>query len=533
MSCLPRRGRTVLHAARFGRTAALALVTLAGAAHTQGLRLNGPSIPLGGVYEYEVSPDGEWAVYQADPDEWHAYELFRVSLHGRPQAVQLTPPLLPSHDVFGFVVAPDSTRVVYQESDGSPSGHRRLHSIPLGGGAAIQLSGPLADGSYDYRISSDSTRVVYRAEKESPIKLELYSVPLDGSAPAVKLNGPIQASGNVLSGPMISPDGQWVVYIADQDVDGVDEVFGVPIDRSLPPVKLNPPLVAGGDVANYLIYPWNGPEISPDSTTLVYRADQDEDEVIELYRVPLDGSAPALQLNAALVLGGDVTQVHVSPDSSRVVYTADQATDGAVELYSVPLAGGSPPTRLTPAYPAGRGASLIGITPDSSRVVYVANQDTAGTYELYSVAVDGSSAPVKLNAPMTPGGNVQSVVKIAPDGARVVYRADQDADEVFELYSVPLDGSSAPLRLHPPLAPNGDISGFELAPVGGRIVYTLYITGVGLEIWSVPITGGEGRLLPHTTDAADTFTPDGNRVLYTDAGDLYIVPLSWPRSARR
>ena len=31
---------------------------------------------------------------------------------------------------------------------------------------------------------------------------------------------------------------------------------------------------------------------------------------------------------------------------------------------------------------------------------------------------------------------------ISPDSSRVVYRADQQTNEVFELYSVPLDGGS-------------------------------------------------------------------------------------------
>jgi Tol biopolymer transport system component len=493
-------------------------------------------IPLGGVYGHDVSPDGAWAIYRADADQWHVYELFRVSLHGWPQAVKLTPPMLPNHYVGEFSVAPDSSCVVYLVRGSSPAEDSRLYGVPLAGGAAVPLSPFIADDFYGLRITPDSSRVVYLAEQNSPIQTELFSAPLDGSAPAVQLNGTLQSAGDVLVGPIISPDGQRVAYIADQAVDGVDELYSVPIDRSLAPVKLNPTLVAGGDVASFLVYPWNGPEISPDSSTLVYRADQDEDEVIELYRVPLDGSAPALQLNAALVPGGDVSQLHISPDSSRVVYTADQVTDGAVELYSVPLAGGSPPTRLTPAYAAGRVATLIGIAPGSNRVVYRANQDVAGVDELYSVAIDGGSAPVKLNSPLVPGGDVLSA-EIAPDGGRVVYRADQDVDEVFELYSVPIDGSAAPIRLHPPLAADSDVIAFELAPQGGQLVYRLAIVGVGVETWSAPIDGGEGRLLNHSTQALGTFTPDGNRLLYEASKlgvpELYAVPMSWPRSKRR
>ena len=47
---------------------------------------------------------------------------------------------------------------------------------------------------------------------------------------------------------------------------------------------------------------------------------------------------------------------------------------------------------------------------------------------------------LKLNDPLVPSGDVESF-DISPDGSRVVYRADQDADGVTELYSVPIAGS--------------------------------------------------------------------------------------------
>jgi len=42
--------------------------------------------------------------------------------------------------------------------------------------------------------------------------------------------------------------------------------------------------------------------------------------------------------------------------------------------------------------------------------------------------------------------------RISPDGSRVVYLADQDADELLELYSVPIDGGMS-MRLNADLPP--------------------------------------------------------------------------------
>ena len=97
-----------------------------------------------------------------------------------------------------------------------------------------------------------------------------------------------------------------MVYRADQDSDEVIELFSVPIDGSAPPTKLNPVLAVGGDVVSL--------GFGPDGTRVAYVADQDQDERFELYSVPSDGSAPAVKLNGPFVTGGDV-DVNYAPSS--------------------------------------------------------------------------------------------------------------------------------------------------------------------------------------------------------------------------
>jgi hypothetical protein len=67
-------------------------------------------------------------------------------------------------------------------------------------------------------------------------------------------------------------------------------------------------------------------------------------------------------------------------------------------------------------------------------VVYYAAQQTDNVRGLYSVPIGGPvAAGVKLNGPMVLNGNVTNF-QISSDGGRVVHVADQDTDEVFELY---------------------------------------------------------------------------------------------------
>ncbi len=153
----------------------------------------------------------------------------------------------------------------------------------------------------------------------------------------------------------------------------------------------------------------------------------------ELYSVPLDGSNNPVKLNAPLVGDTYISWLFlISPDSSRVIYT-----DKGFELYSVPLAGGSV-VKLNPS--GGSVSWWVQISPDSSRVVYTADQDTDEVYELYSVPLAGGNV-VKLNPPLVVGGGIIRWLpfvmpfQISPDSSRVVYVADQETDEVYELYA--------------------------------------------------------------------------------------------------
>ena len=115
------------------------------------------------------------------------------------------------------------------------------------------------------------------------------------------------------------------------------------------------------------------------------------------------------------------------------------------------------------------------ITADSSRVVYWADQDTNDVFELYSRPADGSGAAVKLNGPLVAGGDVADF-RIAPDSSRVVYRADQSTDEVFELYSRVIDASAS--------APHPSTSGGQIVPgTATCLTRRQYSTAVG-HAWS-------------------------------------------------
>jgi hypothetical protein len=137
------------------------------------------------------------------------------------------------------------------------------------------------------------------------------------------------------------------------------------------------------------------------------------------------------------------------------------------------------------------GVNLFRVSIDGARAVYRADQDTAGKNELYSVSTSGGSV-TKLNPSLVAGGNVQGIaLPVGPDdGNRLTYRADQEVDNRFEIYSVPITGGSV-IKLNAALIAGGNVTG-----QGGGIYHSqvLFIGDQDVdeqsELYSVPATGG-------------------------------------------
>jgi Tol biopolymer transport system component len=310
--------------------------------------------------------------------------------------------------------------------------------VSASGGATTKLNSTLVNGGdvngTGLLFTPNSSRVLYAADQDTDEVMELYSAPATGGAP-LKLSGPLINGGNVVAGsPQINASGTRVLYVADQNVNEVFDLYGVAAAGGIP-VKLNGTLATGGDVSA------TSARFSPDGARVIYQADQDIDNVFELYSVPSAGGS-TVKLNGSLVFAGDVVDgtARVSPDSTHVLYIADEDVNEKSELYNVPITGGTP-VKLNGILPSQGDVTRAEFTPDGNRVIYLANEDSASTFELYSVASSGGT-PTKLSGPLVDGGNVTDF-QISPNGQRVVYRADADTDDVFELYSVSLAGAAS------------------------------------------------------------------------------------------
>ncbi|MBZ0114504.1 MAG: hypothetical protein K8J08_18720 [Thermoanaerobaculia bacterium] len=295
----------------------------------------------------------------------------------------------------------------------------------------------------------------------------------------------------------ISPDGRTVVFFQDHTVNGSLEIFSVPVDGSAPQVAISGLLSPLAAVT--------GLQIAPDSNTVVYTASQDTPGVWELYSVPIAGGLP-VKLNGTLAADGNVWgNFQLSPAGDRVVYRADHEVDEVFDLFSVGIDGG-PSIKLNGTLDDTVVLDLQ-ISPAGDRVVYTAVQDPLSSQVyLYSAPITGGMA-VQLNEAMVPGGSVQPHFAIDSNGGRVVYLADQETDDLFELFSVPLTGG-APVKLNGTLPAGGDVSpSFQITPAGDRVVYIAdQLLDNAFDLFGVPIAGGSWVELSANTVAGGDVT---------------------------
>src|SRR5262249_44945090 len=153
--------------------------------------------------------------------------------------------------------------------------------------------------------------VVYRADALADEVDQLFSAPSDASAPPVLVSGAMVAGGDVRERPSSAdPDflfgsGGRVLYYADAEVDGTVELFSAPLDASAPPIRLSA-VAPGRNV--------QGLRVSADGSRAAYRAVEGVDTVLALYAVPSAGGQ-SVKINRGFPgVTGDARDFRLSAD---------------------------------------------------------------------------------------------------------------------------------------------------------------------------------------------------------------------------
>ncbi len=390
------------------------------------------------ITSYQISHQNDFVILLTQQSgAQNSLAIYKTPIQGGEATVLISDFPTDTIQIGNAIFSQDDTWLVY--TLGTRDGKVQLYSLSTKGGRPIRLNPPLVTGGSveliygvpetNFQVNSDSRYIVYRADQETDSVYELFSVPIGGGQ-AIKLNAPLVKDGDVATFA-ISPNGAQVVYRADQDIDAMYELYSVSITGGTPR-KLNPPLVPGGNVLD-TIAPL-GPEsgyargtdhfsITPDSQSVVYIADQTVDEHLALYSVP--------------IMGGAAVRLSPEADANRHEYLFYQVTsDGQLvtfilndKLYQSSISG-------VPAASAISTAAALYpriVSPNGQWALYYEYQ-TGGEYAsaIYAVPLNGDT-PLKLSETMTSGGGIGQVL-IPPDSNSVIYRADQETDEVWELF---------------------------------------------------------------------------------------------------
>jgi hypothetical protein len=332
-----------------------------------------------------------------------------------------------------LLLSGDGARAVIAKSP-SPPLKPTLSSTPVDGTAAERSLLPTGlDYHSGLQLVPGGTEVVYNAYNSSTSSnFGLYSAPVDDST------APTQLAAGLVDGLWVNPVTPHVAY--SLLVGGLRQLHYRPVDGSSPAVVLN------GMATTAL------PELvfSPDGTHLVFRSDDSTVTQFELYSVPVDGSAPPVKVNGPLVAGGDVTapaspgkpHFAYTPDGQRIVHVADGRVNNIFELWSAPALGGGPATLLN--NPLSSGLQVypdFHILSNSVGILYRGNP-APGFLPLWKARND-RLGPFRLaSGPLTSPFTVESGYSVTRGEDQVVFRSDRGTLGTTELWSAPLGKTS-------------------------------------------------------------------------------------------
>lgn len=425
------------------------------------VKLNG-ALAAGDLLErYSLSPTRTQVAYAVYEPATATVNLYVVDLGTPGTAVRVNPPLPPQGEVFDFVFSPDGTRIAYV-AELQQVGRTALYITELSNpGVATPFSAPLpasAGIAPGHSFSADGSLALYAANPQVDSQFNLYIVATATPGVATQVNPPLVAGGNLFSGYRFSPDGSRVGYMADQDTDTVVELYTVAVAAPGVATRLNGPLVAGGDVCSF--------RFTPDSARVVYCADQATDGVIEMFVADATASGTATRLNPPLAAGSAVAAnlFEVSPDGGYVVYRADLAVDGVNEIFRTDLTAPGVATRLNGTLVVNGDVRNFRISGAGTHVTYIADEETDGIPGLYVVDVGAPGASTRLNPALPAAGRDIAQSAFTANGESVLYRAQQDHAQAFEIFHVDLASPTVITKVNGGLVGAGSVADFTIAP---------------------------------------------------------------------
>ena len=325
-----------------------------------------------------------------------------------------------------------------------------------------------------------------------------------------------------------------VVFMADKDTNNTVELYASFEDGAYI-IKLSEKMADGGNVVDF--------KISPSGFWVAYVADQDTDELFELYVVPVDKLSNESAVKVSVEIeGSGIKEIRAgsmqyffawAPNSSRVAYIADAKKD-VYELFTA-TPSGKQKKLISELVDSDSDVEDFEWEPKSELLAYVADQDRDDVFELYTAEADRDfrRSTIKISRAMAGRGVRESYAAAgryafgwAPDSSWIAYIADQLIPDKFELFTATPDGNLNG-RISRARSDNQDVREFSWAPNSVRVAYTANHNVsdridlfTGLKSSSGLNSSGSPRLLstglgPGQQVAVFKWAPDSVRIAFT------------------
>lgn len=354
-------------------------------------------------------------------------------------------PTVASNDIDEFEISPDGTQVAFVGAlegvalnDGGVA-QDRAFVAPIGGGAAVEVT-PLDAGETDGNIiwTPDGLSVMVRYDKGlGNANNNIYHLPADGSKVETQLTFSPTNDFDI----QVTPDGSTLIFSdnrADEDAgNGDDLTYSAPIAVPGASTLITPDTVTEIDTGSYaqlgssLVFSGNGGD---GGAGLLQGNGAAEDR---FYSISIDGTGVPVEIPVNnFPADGDIDNMRITPDGQTIVFIGDLTDDNVNEIYTLPIAGGDATKVLTGVNPVTDITSLV-ISPDGQTIAFVGDVISNGINEAFTVPITGGF-PLRISEPSDRGDfdviGRPGTMEFSADGQSLYYLSDGRANGLTELY---------------------------------------------------------------------------------------------------
>lgn len=417
-----------------------------------------------------------------------------------------------------FQVSPTGKFMLYV-IDGETVGQLELFKADFKSGEVAKLNGEMIDDGdvEQFAIDRKGKCVAYLADQDTDALLELYSVDLKSGD--VTKRSPALALGDEIDFFAFDRKGRLLVQFVGIAAGDTHEIWAADLkSNTAGTFRISPTPVVDGSVESI-----GGQD---QVRFMLFTGDMDTDEVVELYRLDFK-TFETEKLSADLPLGADVGQFGTDRKGRYAVYLAGADVQ---ELHARNLKSGKDEVINAPL---SKGETVVRfeVDPKSRRVVHEIgpSQIVDGSAPSVLHATDlKTGAHVQLTGELVAGGQIQSWT-IDETGKFLVYVADEDVDEVRELYKADIVNGGS-VKLHPDLPAQADIENVRIDPKGRFVAFTRENAADNLsELFVVKLDDGHfSKVHADFEDGGSIldfrFDPKGRVLVWSGASDDTVPP---------